>query len=249
MIWLIIPAFNEATSLSSLLPLIPRTIEGHRVNTLVVSDGSTDATVSVAVSLGFPVLAMKRNCGKGSAVRAALETISKGTSAAVVVMDGDGQHLPQDLPRLVRPLLLGRADAVLASRYLTDPSRGATPLNRYLVRSATVLLLGRLLGRRFSDPYCGYRAFTGAVIEEISVCGERYEGELESLFDLCRFGLRTVEIPIERIYGPGTSKMSADGGRFIGRIRAVSQYAATIWRKHHESVEVAGIRVGAREAA
>ena len=234
MISLIIPAFNEAEALESLLPRLPVSVHGIPVHPLLVSDGSTDHTVAVATRHQVPVLALSQNRGKGSAIQAALDAIVDRTFDAVVFMDADGQHRPEDLPRVVGPLLAGKADLVLGSRYIEDEGRRNTPLNRYLIRTGTIAVLRRILGQRFSDPYCGYRSFTPFALSRVNICGERYEAELEVLFDACRNGLRAVEVPIERIYGHGMSKMSSDGGPLLGRLRVLRQYATTIVRKSRQ---------------
>lgn len=234
MISLIIPAFNEAEALESLLPRLPAAAHGIPIHPLLVSDGSTDGTVAVATRHLIPVVALSQNRGKGAAIKAALEAVSGREFDAIVFMDADGQHRPEDMPRLVAPLLTGSADMVLGSRYLEDEGRRNTPLNRYLVRTGTMSILKRILGRRFSDPYCGFRAFTPFALDRVNICGERYEAELEVLFDACCNGLRTIEVPIPRIYGPEMSKMDANGGPLLGRIRVLRQYATTIARKTRE---------------
>ena len=234
MISLIIPAFNEAEALEMLLPRLPASVHGIPIRPLLVSDGSTDHTVAVATRHQIPVLALNQNRGKGTAIQAALEAVADRAFDAVVFMDADGQHCPEDMPRLVEPLLRGDADLVLGSRYLEDEGRRNTPLNRYLIRMGTISVLGRILGQRFSDPYCGFRAFTPFALDRVNICGERYEAELEVIFDACRNGLRAVEVPVARIYGPGMSKMASDGGRLLGRIRVLRQYATTIARKTRE---------------
>ncbi len=249
MISLIIPAFNEEEALRTVLPRLPTMIDGHVVSPLLASDGSTDGTAAVGIAHGIPVLTLATNSGKGTAVRAALDAIAASAFDVVVLIDGDGQHRPEDIRRLVGPILRGESDVVLGSRYAGDESRQDTPLNRYLVRTGTVAVLHRLLGRRFTDPYCGFRAFSAHVLGEVSVCGKRYEGELEALFDACRRELRIVEVPIERIYGPKTSKMAADGGRFVGRVRAIRQYATTIIRKSRERRDITEIRKATVEEA
>jgi len=231
MIRLVIPAYDEAGSLENLLPRLPQFVLGHEVVPLVVSDGSRDGTVDIARQSGVSVLDLQPNSGKGTAIRAGLRAIEDLEFDVVVFMDADGQHDPDDLARLVTPLRKGEADIVVASRYRENEGRGNTPRNRYIVRSGTVVLLHRILGIRFTDPYCGFRAFSRAALESIEFCGSRYEGELEVLFDSCRSGLAVVEIPIKRVYGRGTSKMFADGGRLIGRLRVIRQYTVTIVRK------------------
>ncbi len=235
MIRLVIPAFDEAMALETLLPRLPTVVADHDIVPLVVSDGSTDATVEVARRFGVPVLDLHPNRGKGTAIRAALEVLEDLAFDFAVFMDADGQHSPEDLPRLVTPLQRGEADIVVGSRYAADTRRGSTPLNRYIVRSGTIAILSRILGTRFTDPYCGFRAFTRDALDRVELCGARYEGELEVLFDAHRCGLTVVEVAIGRIYGPGTSKMSADGGPMIGRARVIRQYATTIISKTRES--------------
>lgn len=234
MIRLIIPAFNEAGPLESLLARLPTTLLDHGVSALVVSDGSTDHTVEVAHDAGVDVLALQPNRGKGTAIRAALERLASTEYDIAVLMDADGQHDPADLEALVAPLLAAEADIAIGSRYLGSEKRGDTPLNRYAVRWTTVAVLQRILGTRYTDPYCGFRAFIRSAIESVEFCGNRYEGELEVLFDACRCKIQVVEVPIVKIYGSGMSKMSADGGELFGRLKVIGQYSRTIVRKTKE---------------
>jgi glycosyltransferase involved in cell wall biosynthesis len=234
MIRLIIPAFNEARALESLLPRLPTTLAGQQVVPLVVSDGSSDDTVAVAGAVGIEVIALATNRGKGTAIRAALARLEPMPWDIAVLMDADGQHDPSDLDALVAPLVSGETEIVLGSRYAGDERRGSTPLNRYAVRWTTVAILHRILGTRYTDPYCGFRAFTREALERVEFCGDRYEGELEILFDARRCDIGVAEVPIKKIYAAGTSKMSADGGRFVGRLRVIRQYLRTIVRKTRE---------------
>ncbi len=234
MIRVIIPAFNEAGPLPDLLTMMPTALGGLQVLPLVISDGSTDGTVDVPRDAGVEVIDLPDNHGKGYAVSAALQRIAGESHEFVVVMDGDGQHSPRDLARLLDPLLYGEADISVGSRYVNSQRQGTAPLNRYMVRWLTVHLLDQILGKRFSDPYCGYRAFSRTAIEAVEYSGDRYEGELEVLFDASRLELNVVEVEIEKIYRPGTSKMSADGGRLLGRLRVINQYTKTIVRKRRE---------------
>jgi glycosyltransferase involved in cell wall biosynthesis len=230
MIRLIIPAYNEAGPLQSLLSRLPSTVSGHDVAALVVSDGSTDGTVQVAQDAGVETIALSPNRGKGTAVRAALAQLRSTAYDIAVLMDADGQHDPTDVEALVAPLISADADISLGSRYLGNEERGKTPMNRYAIRWITVAALERVLGTRYTDPYCGFRAFTREAIEGIDLQASGYEGELEVLFEARRRNIRMVEVPIEKVYGVGMSKMS-EGGRLLGRIRVIRQYATTIVRK------------------
>ena len=230
MILVVIPAYNEAEPLQELLALMPSTLHGLRIDPLVVSDGSTDATGTIAVAGGARLIELARNRGKTNAVRIALESFSPDRHEAAIIMDADGQHRPEDLETLVEPILHHSIDMVVGSRYLTDTSRGCTPLNRYAVRSATVSLLSRIWGLDLTDPYSGYRALSQRCVEVLTLEGDRYECELEMTFACAENGLAIREIPIEKRYPANASKMGADRGRLLGRITVVLGYARTMIR-------------------
>ncbi len=170
------------------------------------------------------------NQGKGASLRLGLAQLDGCTFDGVIFMDTDGQHDPEYLPQLIRPVIDDIADMVVGSRYLTSPARGKTPWNRYLVRTATVATLNRILGVRITDPYSGYRVMNPAMLASLDLIGDRYESELEMLFSAHRAGLRIDERPISKVYSGTTSKMSARRGRLLGRAEVVWGYATTIVR-------------------
>lgn len=231
MFFVIMTAYNEEGPLARLLPALPRTVNGHELRTILVDDGSKDRTARVAEAHGCTVIRMPCNGGKGAALRAGLRSIQDEACDGIILMDSDGQHDPCCLAALIAPIVEGTADMVVGSRYLATAGRGSTPLNRYLVRTATVNSLRRFAGIEVTDPYCGFRAFTPEAMKCVSLCGNRYESELEMAFCVNRSGLRIAEIPIPRIYGDRTSKMGARWGTFLGRVLVVSGYARTIVRE------------------
>ena len=231
MIYAIMTAYNEAASLLTLLPRMPATVNSRALRIIVVDDGSTDATADVARAYECTVIRSEMNRGKGASLRAGLAALEGEHFDAVVLMDSDGQHDPAHLAALTEPIVDGVAEMVVGSRYLATTERGDTPWNRYLVRSGTVAVLNRILSTNITDPYSGYRALTPQSIECITLRGDRYESELEMLFCANQRGLRVVEVPIPKIYGPATSKMGARNGRVLGRVDVVSRYALTIARE------------------
>lgn len=240
----VLAAFNESAGLDHLLPALPESVHDLAVHPIVVSDGSTDETAEVARGHGVDVIEFANNRGKGAAVRAGIDRARDVGFDVLVTMDADSQHAIDDLAPLVGPVADRSADVVFGSRYLADPGRHGVPVNRYVVRRATVGILRRLLSRTYTDPYCGYRAFSQSALDVIHFDGDRYEGELEAIFDAHRHDLRSVEVPVERIYKPGTSKMGARGGRFRGRIAALWGYARTIVRKNRQRRRVTETRAG-----
>ena len=234
MICILIPALNEETQLRALLPLIPDRLLGTEVSVVVISDGSTDGTQRVVTENGADLVHLSTHSGKGAALRAGARRAATLGYDYLVTMDGDGQHDPVDLNRLVAPVAAGLCDATFGSRYLEDRGCGHTPVNRFVVRRAMVWYLRRTLGRTFSDPFCGYRCFNRAAFERIRLSGDGYHSELEAIFDCVIDDLRVLDVPVRRIYGVSTSKMGAGGGAFRGRMRVLRQYLEVVRRKSRE---------------
>ncbi|MEN8240143.1 MAG: glycosyltransferase family 2 protein, partial [Actinomycetota bacterium] len=213
-----------------LLPKMPTHIDGHDVRIMLVDDGSTDRTSAIARDHGCTTITSEKNRGKGASLQIGLEALRDLEYDALVLMDSDGQHDPEQLEAMTTPILDGSADLVVGSRYLGNPGRGKAPRNRYAVRSATVFLVNRILSVGITDPYSGYRALTPLAARCMELSGDRYESELEMLFCASRHEMRVIERPIPKIYGPETSKMGARYGAVFGRIDVVSRYALTIAR-------------------
>lgn len=234
MIYVLIPAFNEAVPLAQLLPKVPRYLGGRAVRTTVVSDGSTDETCRTAIENGAEVIELWPNSGKGSAVRAATAQLAARDFDAVVTMDGDGQHNPGDLHRLVHPVLSGDCDIAIGSRYMSDQSRGPTPVNRYLVRTLFTRVLRRRLQQPVTDPFTGFRCMSSRAFRQVRLTGHKYEGELEVRFEAELHGLEVIEVPVERIYTPNSSKMGKTLGPLRGRLSVLGSYVATTRQKTRE---------------
>ncbi|MBV9094107.1 MAG: glycosyltransferase family 2 protein [Streptosporangiaceae bacterium] len=234
MIAVVVPAFDEADRLRVLLPRIPACLFGVPVQVIVVSDGSTDGTEAVALDHGVALVGLPKHRGKGAALRAGFAQAMELDPSQLVTMDADGQHDPADLERLVQPVMAGECALAAGSRFLSDPSRGPAPLNRYLVRKVLVAALQATLGRTYTDPCCGYRCFSFQALQAIRLQGNHYQSELETLFEAAIHGLSVVEVPVRGDYPPGCSKMGAQFGRLAGRVWVISQYVLTIARKTRE---------------
>ncbi len=227
---LIMPAFNEAPRIGRVLEEMPDAVLGIPVEVTVVDDGSDDETGPIASSLGAVVLRQSPNAGKGAALRRALDFLLPRNPGAVIWMDADGQHLPSSLPALIAPVVYGEADLCVGSRYLESDHSHRAPLNRRAVRWTTLQAVRRLTGFRVTDPFSGFRCFSRAAFSAVHLEGCGYEAELESTFAAAAVGLRYAEVPIPRIYGPASSKMS-----HRGRFDAISGYVQTIYRWRNRS--------------
>ncbi len=197
----IVPAYNEARNL-------PRVADALRTrapqcDVCVIDDGSTDATAAVAASLGFTVLPLPLNLGIGGAVQAGyLWAHQQGYDVAVQI-DGDGQHDPAYLDALLAPILEGRADLVLGSRFLSRGGYRSTAVRRAGITYLAWFLRLRC-GVRVTDPTSGFRA---ANRDAIALFARHYPSdypEPEAIAFAYRAGLRIAEVPVqmtERAHG------------------------------------------------
>lgn len=197
----IVPAYNEARN----LPRIAEALRarGPPCDVCVVDDGSTDATASVAGSLGFTVLRLPMNLGIGGAVQAGyLWAFERGYDVAVQI-DGDGQHDPAYLEALLAPIRAGDADLVLGSRFLAEGGYRSTRLRRAGIAYLSWFLRLRC-GARVTDPTSGFRA---ANRDAIALFARYYPSDFpepEAVALAHRAGLRTAEVPVrmnEREHG------------------------------------------------
>jgi glycosyltransferase involved in cell wall biosynthesis len=231
MIIVLMAAYNEEAALGHVLERMPDKVHGLAVRTVVLSDGSTDGTADVARAAGVEVIEFEQNRGKGAVLKSGLISIAGDPCSALVFMDADGQHDPEQLDALVTPVLDGSADVVVGSRYMLDAGRGNAPWNRYAVRQAIQMALGLLLTTSVTDPFSGYRCLGPDAQRCIELTGDRYESELEMLFCAERHALKVSEIAIPKVYGQGFSKMGVRFGSILGRVDVVSRYVFTIIRE------------------
>lgn len=227
-VFVIMPAFNEAQRIGDVLARMPDAVAGHKVSIVVVDDGSDDGTSEVASHFDVKVLRQSPNQGKGAALRRGLDWVRPFDFQAVVWMDSDGQHPPDLLADLALPVLDNSISMCVGSRYLRPSQDGKAPLNRRLVRKASIRVIEGITGCKVTDPYSGFRCFSPRAIDALKLDGFGYESELESTLAMARAGLTMLEVPIPTIYGPGTSKMA-----HYGRFRVIAGYVRTLWRARH----------------
>ena len=187
---IIVPAYNEAENLPQLLEGLCAIAE---FDVCVVDDGSTDNTSVIAKNYGARVLRCPLNLGIGGAVQTGyLWALRAGYDIAVQV-DGDGQHEPSEISRLLTPIVQHEADLVIGSRFLHGEGFQSTLLRRMGIRYITRLLRFRY-GLRITDPTSGFRAAGVATIQLFSKHYATDYPEPESLALACHHGLRITEV-------------------------------------------------------
>ncbi len=206
----LIPALNAANTLVDVVEGVRASLV--RAEILVVDDGSTDNTASVAKGLGCRVLQHPRNAGKGAALRTGFEAVGK-RAEVILTLDADGQHDPREIPALLQPVRAAEADVVVGNRMWNW--RGM-PLDRYLSNRLSSLVVSWMAGVPIPDSQCGFRAFRREVVAAISLTTSRFETESEFLVQAARAGFRIGSVPIATRYTANTSAMSrcADTLRF-----------------------------------
>ncbi|MBI4259522.1 MAG: DUF2304 family protein [Actinobacteria bacterium] len=198
------PAHDEAENVEAVIRAIPDEIEGLEVVPIVVDDGSEDGTAVAARSAGALVARLPIQRGGGLALRVGYEIALKLGADVVVSIDADGQHLPEEMPVLVKPILEGQADMVNGSRLLGEFERES------VIRHLGVHFFSRLVtimtGQRVTDVSSGYRATRADVLRELVLEQDQFWTS-ELLIEGLRHRARITEVPITiRARAGGKSK-------------------------------------------
>jgi glycosyltransferase involved in cell wall biosynthesis len=193
-----IPAFNEAERIGRVVSR-SRAFGAHII---VCDDGSTDETSNEATKNGAIVACHKRNMGKGAALKTLLREASKFGSDVVVTLDGDGQHDPSDIPKLVAPVLDGTADVVIGCRFSGE---NRIPFYRRVGNSVLSLITNWSAGTSIRDTQSGFRAYSSRVIPNISIIENGMGVDSEILIKLARDGFKIEERNVAVTYGGDTS--------------------------------------------
>jgi len=211
-----VPAYNAATHIEEVLASIKRYIPPR--NIIVVDDGSTDDTASVAERSGVLVVRHEVNRGKGGAIRTAVERLSTLSDIdAVVMLDADGQHDPQEIPRFAEEFMKGTTDIIVGNRMA---ARGAMPAIRVLTNRLTSAIVSLRAGQRIPDSQNGYRLVRASLIRRLDLVTSRYEIDSELIIKACHAGGRASSIPVSTIYGSEKSAIRPfhDSIRFIALV-------------------------------
>ena len=203
----IVPAKDERENIGVLLHRIQGVeVADHELRVILVDDGSIDGTGELARGLGAVVVRHESNLGLGAAVRTGLRAAVDAGASTVAYLDADLEYAPEEIPLLVEPVLAGRADYVLGSRFL----RGVDGMKLYrrVGNRLFTWLVGSLTGVRITDGQTGMRAFSRRAAREAEIVHDYNYAQVLTL-DLLRKGVRLEEVPISyRVRERGTSFVS-----------------------------------------
>ncbi len=193
---IVIPAFNEGLTIADIVTRA-RAVAG---TVLVVDDGSTDGTAEIAEDHGALVLRNPVNAGKGASLCRGIASAAAGGARYVVTLDGDGQHRPEDLPRLLACAEQFPGWIVIGSR---RAHKSAFPPARYLANRIADFWISWAAGHPIEDTQSGLRLYPAALFDRLSLRMLRSSGfalESEILIAAARHGCRAVAIDIAALY-------------------------------------------------
>lgn len=194
-----LPTFNEAESIKTLIPAIQRVLGDFDVEIVVVDDASWDGTSEIAKDFGAIVVQRGGKSGLGSAVREGVRVALEYGGDIIVQMDADWQHDPWDIPRVLEPILNGKCSFALGSRNLSRKlGMNETDPFRSLVSNIACFLANFLLGLHSVDPTSGFRSFDKFGAKAILNTQENgYAFQVEAFHNARKMNLGVAEIPIK----------------------------------------------------
>jgi len=188
----LVPAYQAHATVGAVV----RGLLRHVSRVVVVDDGSTDATSDEAARAGAEVLRLPANCGKGGALRAGLRHVLPDDPTHVAFVDADGQHDPEDLPRLLDAAREGD-DFVIGSRMSGE--NGIPPV-RYRTNEIGSRILTRMTGHDVEDGQSGYRVIAASVLRRLCLSSKGYSIETEMLLKAAPHVRRLRHVPVRAIY-------------------------------------------------
>ena len=187
----ILPAYNEEVSIGS---VVLHTRQ-HADQVIVIDDGSTDRTAEVAQLAGAKVIRHLSNMGKGFALKTGFEYVKQNGAEVIVTMDSDGQHDPEEISKLVTPILKGEADMVNGSRYLNGNGK-STPFYRRIGQNILDTVTNINSGLTITDTQSGFRAFSRHTLPTFKFRSNGLAIESEMLMDAANAGFKVKEVEI-----------------------------------------------------
>ena len=195
---IVVPVFNESAVIYKVLKAIPKKINGvSKIDVIVVNDGSTDKSQFEVERAGFSTVEHVINRGLGAAIKTGIAYARAKKADIMVTFDGDGQHNPSDIEKIISPIVQKKADLVIGSRF---KKLKKAPLDRYFLNWFANFITLLLYGVATTDSQSGLRAFSKKALNLIDFKGERMDFSSEILLEAKRNNFKKAEVPIKAIY-------------------------------------------------
>ncbi|MCX7926544.1 MAG: glycosyltransferase family 2 protein [Candidatus Omnitrophica bacterium] len=214
----IIPTYNEAQTIGNIV----KKIKQQFLEVIVIDDGSQDSSADIAQDAGALVIRTYRNFGKGAALCRGFSYALKENYDAVITMDGDGQHLPEDIPVFLNASQNEHVGLVVGNR-MDDTKQ--MPYIRKLTNKFMSWLLSYITKQKIVDSQCGFRLIKRQLLEKLKLTSHNFEIESEIILEAIRNGFQITFVPIQTVYGKEKSHINPciDTLRFI---RFISKWLA-----------------------
>lgn len=206
----IIPTYNESRAIADLINQIAKL----GLEVIIIDDGSTDDTLKIATACGAKILANQRNMGKGASLIKGYNFALAHGFDAVISMDGDGQHSPDDLLVFIQKARTSQSALIVGNRMgLTK----GMPVLRVITNFLMSKFISLIVKQHIPDTQCGFRLIKKELLARIDLSTSKYETESEVLIKAAHLGFKIESIPVETIYAGGKSKINpfVDTLRFL----------------------------------
>jgi glycosyltransferase involved in cell wall biosynthesis len=216
----LLPAYNEAKAIGVLI----NQVKAYGLDVLVIDDGSTDNTADIARQAQAIVINHPKNQGKGQSLRTGFNFIQDNNYDAVMIMDSDGQHLPQEINRFITAAVESDAEIIIGNR-MNDPQ--GMPLPRKLTNKFTSTLVSFIARTKIPDTQCGFRLIRTSLLKKLNLSTVNYDTESEMLIQAAKHKAKIVSIPVKSVYTNNRSKINP----FIDTIRFFNLIIKSIFSK------------------
>lgn len=195
---IVVPAFNESKIIGTVLRSIPKSLNGiSQTKIVVVDDGSLDGTFKKAQEANVFILKHVLNRGAGAATKTGMDFAKSQGADIIVTFDADGQHSPNDIEKIIKPILEGKADVVIGSRFKIKQQ---IPMDRFILNWVGNFITLVLFGAFSTDTQSGLRAFSKKAASLIDFKSDRMEFSSEIIGETRKHNLKIVEVPTSAIY-------------------------------------------------
>jgi glycosyltransferase involved in cell wall biosynthesis len=211
----VIPAYNEESRVGKVIENTPKNIVQ---DIIVIDDLSTDNTIGESLTAGATVLRHALNRGVGAAIKTGYREALRRNADIALVVAGDGQHDPTEIPNLVEPILKGEADYVVGERFSGQPLENGMPRHRYVGNRFLSFLTSVITDFDVKDAQCGYTAISRYALKRINLefLSDKWGFPNDMLVECSVKGLKVKFVPIKTIYG--TRKSYINLSKYILRV-------------------------------
>jgi len=201
-----IPAFNEEAMIARVVLVAQKF-----ANVVVVcDDGSSDMTGAIATRLGADVVKHERNLGYGAAIKSLFRRARELDADVLVTLDADGQHDPNEIPNVVKPVIQDMADVVIGSRFVDMHGTAEMPFYRRVGAKLITKLVNGPSKNGVSDAQSGFRAYNRQALELLSVFENGMGASVEILREASKHDLKICEVPSSCKYNTGKVTTSTE---------------------------------------